>query len=365
MKKILALCGGVLLLVGCDKQRDLYDTSNTLLHIEGSWTRSLNQENMLDATVLLYKDGEIKKEFLSRPNGVTTRVTRGRYDVVTFNGVMESENVTNLDHVHFRGTDRLESFEAYAEEGRPNSRLSRAEGEYIASNEMELLTFVHTGVDVDGESLYYLKYRNGKNGYPEIVDHVEGKVEVVPRAMSYRFRVIITNLANPRSARSATAALRGFRGSVFVPRNGEPPRTGFPATHHLNLTSPSGRRIVTDGEGLETGALQSPPFVTFGPPLDVDPTGRYTFDPVFVLVDGTEYRMGYKDAVYIGRGAPQCRHRHRSLPRREPVHDRDRRSDHPARPHRRREWQFDGRRGALGGRRGGDHLGRTQLIDRK
>ncbi len=87
MKKIVIAFIFMVLLAGCDKQRDLYDISDTVLHVHGSWSHSLEEHSMLDATVLLYRDGNIKKEFLSRPNGVTTHVTRGDYEVVVFNGL--------------------------------------------------------------------------------------------------------------------------------------------------------------------------------------------------------------------------------------------------------------------------------------
>jgi hypothetical protein len=298
MRKIVLLTALLPLLGGCDEQRDLYDTSNAVMHIEGSWARSLNQPGMMDATALLYKDGGIQKEILSRPNGATAPVTRGDYDVVLFNGVMESEQELNLNHVHFRGTDRLETFEVYAAEGRPNSRLTRVEGEYIASNEMELFTFGHTRVSVDRDREYYLKYKDGRNGYPEMENYVAATVEMEPRAMSFRFQVRLTNLVNPRSVRSVSAALRGFVGSVYLPKDGERPKAGISATHHVTLSPPPGSRTRAE-DGLEIGTLQSPPFVTFGPrlPEDGDPAGlpargEYFLDPVFVLTDGTEYRPG-------------------------------------------------------------------------
>ncbi len=284
-----------MLLTGCTEHRDLYDTSNTAIHIEGSWAHSLNEHNMLNATVLLYKDGEIKKEFLSRPNGVTTRVASGNYDVVVFNGVMDSEDQTNLNHVHFRGSDRLETFEVYAAEGRPSSRLSRADDEYIASNEMELFTFTHAEIPVEGQKGYFLKYKDGQNGYPDVEYHIEGTVEMTPRAMSYRFQVRLNQIVNPQSARSMTAALRGFAGSIYLPRQGDKPRPGMSATHHVAFTQPAGTRTRSE-EGVEVGMLQSPSFVTFGPRLPENPgalpeSGEYFLDPVIVLADNTEFRL--------------------------------------------------------------------------
>lgn len=282
---------------GCDKQRDLYDVSVPMLDIEGKWGISLGEYNMLDATAIFYKDGKMTKEFLSRPNHVTAKVSRGQYEVLLFNGVMESEQATNLNHIFFRGTDRPETFKAVAVEGKPNSRFSRSEDEYIASNEMEIFTFAYNSLVVEGDNMYYLKYKNGRNGYPILENYVESKVELVPRAVSYRFQVKITNLVNPRSARSASGALRGFAGSVFIALPPDKmPRAGSYATHHLNLTSPSNNKLRASGEGKEIGTIQSPVFVSFGPPLpenldQLEHSGKYMFEPSFMLADNSEFTL--------------------------------------------------------------------------
>ncbi len=293
------LCMLLLLLTCCtDDLRDLHDTTGVVLEIEGSWIHSLGETHRQDATALLHHSGgnHVKAHF-SRPNGVTPRVSKGDYDVLIFNGVMESEQTTNLDHVHFRGTDRLTTFEAYAAEARPLARLPKAEDEYIASNNMELFTFAHHRVTIDEDSGLYIRYANGvrtDDGKQIIADTIES----APRAMSYRFQVRISNIVNPKSARSAVGAFRGFLGSVYMPASGDHPRPGLRATHHLALSQPSGSRIGTRADGEETGMLVSPWFVTFGPPLpptddeDLPASGQYFFEPVFLLTDGTEYAPG-------------------------------------------------------------------------
>ncbi len=303
MKRIYLIAAVAPLAVACTDLRDLYDTGNSVLHVEGSWSHSLGEDNMQNATVLLHHDeGARDKKHLSRPNGVTVDVMHGDYDVMVFNGVMVSEDNTNLDHVLFRGTNNLSTFEAYVAEATPIRRLSRADDEYIASNGMEVFTFAHHRVSVDEYGAHYVKYRNGERTDGTDGPHVAGTIESAPRAMSFRFQVRLTNIVNPVSAISAAGSFRGFLGSVFMPASGDKPRPGFRATHHLQLSTPVANRIRTRADGEQVGTLVSPWFVTFGPPLPegegaLPTSGQYFFEPVFVLLDGSQYTPGPIDVT--------------------------------------------------------------------
>lgn len=274
----------------CADIRNLYDESDGMLHVEGSWQTSLGVDHMHDATVIMFNGSMRSKEFLSQANVAQVKVTPGEYDVAVFNGVMESEDNTNLDHVYFRGTREVSTFEVCAAAVPGSSRFSRAEGEYIASNSMELFTFAHHRVSFDGDSGYLLKYENGVLVRPDDAPWHAGRIESKPRALSFRYRVRLTNLINPRGVRVATGAMRGFMGSVFVPCNGSPPQSGFAATHHLPLAAGAEGRTRVDESGTERGGVETPWFVTFGPSLDLQSSRRYTFEAVFVLADGTEVR---------------------------------------------------------------------------
>lgn len=284
-----------LLFSGCTDQRDLYSISSSAVQIESDWVPSLNRHDMQEATAMLYKeDGDIAKEYFSQPNGVKARVSHGWYDILIFNGVMESESVTNLDHIYFMGTARPETFEARAHEGASAQRLARAADEYIASNNMELLAYAHESVFIEGYNEYYIKYKNGKNGYPVVPDFIEVVATMTPRAVSYRFQVKLTNLVNPTSARAVSGALRGFTGSVFPVSERRIPATGFSATHHLNLTPSANGYTHTTPEGMVIGGAQSPLFVSFGPPLPesldgLESSGRFEFEMNFLLTDNTEF----------------------------------------------------------------------------
>ena len=287
MRKYIPWLFTLLLWAGCDKQRDLYDIATPILHIEGNWVPSLGVQDMSNrATAMLYKkeDG-VTKEFFYRPNSITPKVSRGEYDILLFNGLMFSEENTNLDHIAFRNTGNVDRFEAFVLDVVPNFRLSRADGEYMASNEMEILTSIHHKTFIEGEYQYYLKYKNGKNGFPDMDDYVEKTIRLVPRALSYLAHVVV-HLTNPSSAAVANGALRGFVGSVFM-ASGEP--SHFNVTHQLRLNSLSITNPGTPGDSSdpERGTIESPWFVTFGPPIDL-PDRHYSFEVSIITKDGTE-----------------------------------------------------------------------------
>ncbi len=296
--KILTVAVLAFATAGCE-QRDLYSTSVTITDIDSKWQKSLDQPEMRSGTVLLYKDGKMITEHFSRANGTSVITSNGHYDVLMINGIMESGGRTDLDHVSFRGHDSIHTFEAcIVESSTPKSRFTRGENEYIASNNMELLAFEDGHFDVNGEETHYMKYDNGKK-ILDLVDHITySKIEYEPRLVSYRFRVKLNNIVNPRSAMSALGALRGFAGSVFLVTQHKKPEHGFVVTHHLNMNTAG--PVSKNGEAQETGALQSQEFVSFGPCihefLDSDEhaehDGTYEFEPLIVLNDesGSEYR---------------------------------------------------------------------------
>jgi len=284
MRKRIIITVFISIIACCDEQRDLYDTASPLIEIKGNWVPSLGMEDMSGrATAMLYHNDKVTKEFFLKPNSVTARVTQGEYDILIFNGMMFSEENTNLDHILFRNTNNIAHFEAVAVEVAPNARLVRANGEYIASNDMELLTVARTQLSVEGERLYYLKYKNGRDMNTNMESIVERTVSLTPYAVSYPTQVMI-HLTNPSSAAIANGALRGFVGAVMM-ASGAP--SLFDVTHHLRLNN-----LIITNQGTagnpndpETGTIESPWFVTFGPPLD-ESNRRYTFELSIILRDG-------------------------------------------------------------------------------
>lgn len=285
MKKITLYIALVSIAFGCTEQQDLFTTSRPLLRVDGDFVPSLRQHDMsMKATAVLYgSDGgaQFSKNYFASPTGVTIPVTRGDYDVLLFNGMMYSESNTHLDYIHFRGTDRLSTFEAVVSEGEPNRRLGRAGDEYIASNEMDTLAAISLPRHhIDNEAGYFIKYKNGKNGYPTVEDYVESSVVLTPCVVSYSCRVVVS-LVNPGSAYVANGSLRGFAGSVFLSTRMP---SSMEVTHQFRLND----LYVEAGSDPERGSIRSPYFLTFGPPLD-QPDRRYTISVSIVLVDGSVF----------------------------------------------------------------------------
>lgn len=275
------LIGIVLLLAGCDEQRDLYVTANPLIYVEGDWMPSRGEDDMsMNATAVAYgSGGQQIKEYFFDPNNVTIPVTKGTYDVMIFNGLMYSPEETHLDNVFFRGTDRIDTFEAVVREAAPNRRLGRAEGEYIASNEMEIVTSAVQRQEITSEQGYYLKYKDGKNGFPIPDDYVEAELYMTPVPVSYESRIVLT-IDNISSAYTAHAALYGFVGSVFMQ---ERLPSHFYVTHQFTLNN---KRMIPGYE--DRGTIETPTFVTFGPPVDA-PDKTYQVYIRITLVNNTVF----------------------------------------------------------------------------
>lgn len=286
IKHTAALTASLLALVACDEQRDLYSVAKPMLQIEGNWAPSLDREDMSqDATALIYGHGNgvAGKEYFYAPRTATVRLQTGLYDVVIFNGLMYSGEDTHLDGVFFRGTDHLDTFEGCAREEAPSRRLARAEGEIIATNDMEILTSAWAQEQFEGEDSYYLKYRNGKNGFPVTPDYIESSLHLTPFAVSYTTRVIV-HLVHPNSALIANGAFRGFAGSVFMASRMPSHVT---VTHQLKLNHKQ-----YDDATQKTGTIRSDDFVTFGPPLDL-PSRKYEFELSIILVNGATFHQVY------------------------------------------------------------------------
>lgn len=270
----------VLALVGCDKQRDLYVTAGPMIYVEGDWIPSLGKDDMsMDATAVLFNaSGPYAKDYFFNPDNVTVPVDQGMYDVLIFNGLMYSEEDTHVSNVFFRGTDDISTFEAVAREAAPNKRLSKAESGYIASNDMDIITSAFSQQGVTGDNAYYLKYQNGKNGFDIPDSYIEAELYMTPMALSYECQVIVT-IKNITSAYAANAAIYGFVGSAYMASRRP---THFYVTHQFNLNS----KKMFPGSST-TGTIESPVFVTFGPPVDA-PENNYEIYISIVLVDGSE-----------------------------------------------------------------------------
>ncbi len=293
MRSALLLLSALWLLAGCDnQQQDLYAVSHPLLYIESDWQPTLHKADMSqNATALFYRDGQVAaKEYFFKPNSITTKVTAGQYDILLFNGLMYTPEQTHLDDIFFRGTDRIETFEACAKEVTPSKRLLKQDGEYLASTEMEALTAYRLQFDVKGDNSYYAKYHDGRKTGLEITDYIEDSIAVVPRLVTYEVQIVV-NLTNPSSAAVANGILRGFAGSVFMAsRRPSSMNVSFQVKlNNLRITNVGTPGSTSDPE---TGTIESPVFLTFGPPVD-QPDRRYELLVSIILKDGSTVEKTY------------------------------------------------------------------------
>lgn len=262
MKKALTICAAALAFAACTDQRDLYVAVSPNIQVDGDWNPSLGRTDMtMDATVIAYDaSGLYAKEYFFDPRTATVAVDKGVYDILLFNGLMYAPEDTHLDGIYFRGTEGFGTFEAVAQMAEPNKRLGRADGEYIATNNMEIFTSATEHRDIETAKEYFIKYKNGKNGFDIPESYTEAELGLTPQAMNYPCQVTVT-IANITSAYAANGAVYGFAGSAFAASRRP---SNFMATHQFNLNN---KRILSADD--DTGTIESPAFVTFGPPLDM------------------------------------------------------------------------------------------------
>lgn len=118
-----------------------------------------------------------------------------------------------------------------------------------------------------------------KNGYDVQGDYVEAELYMTPQAMSYECQITVT-IDNITSAYAANAALYGFVGSAFM--SSRMP-SHFYVTHQLKLNN---KKMLPEGD--DRGTIESPVFVTFGPPVDV-PDKKYEVYLNITLIDNTTF----------------------------------------------------------------------------
>lgn len=293
MKRIFYVAVSATLLAGCGRQRDLYVNYAGLLRVQSSFESSLAITDITGqaAAVIYDPQGAMRTEYFNTPDHVTVQLADGDYGVLVLNGPMFSEVNTNLDNIFFRHTSNSDTFEAVVAEAQPNARLSRAEGEYIANNDMEPLASAWGTASVKQEDHYLKKYDDGREQSLDPDDYTENTLTLLPRPLSYYAKVVVY-IENPASAAVANGSLRGMVGSVFV-KSGRP--STMRVTHQLPFNAKYLDAVVADA--TPTGAIETPLFVTFGPPADSVATDaddwEYRFDLDIVLQDGSSFRQTF------------------------------------------------------------------------
>lgn len=270
----------VLLFASCDRQRDLYIRGVPLLQIEGDWVPSLGKTDMSGKASAVFYDnaGGMKTEFFTRPTTVDAPVKKGSWDVLIFNGSMFSERQTNLEMITFRNTSAVDTFEADVAQTDPlNNRLSRADGEVIASNGMELLTSAFAQAEVLGQTGYHVKYINGIDQHPTGTSYVDQTLLMTPRRLNWYAKVIVQLINAGNATSTCSAAVRGFVGSALM-------AAGTPGTNRVTHQMVLGTPMIDPSNDM--GSVESPLFVTFGPPLSAGADWKYEVEVSILTRDG-------------------------------------------------------------------------------
>ena len=271
-----------------------------------------------------------------------------------FNGLMYSGDQTHLDGVTFVNTEKLTTFAALAEPGTLNRRLTRADGEYIATNDMEIVASMTAQQIIETDGTYHIKYQNGKNGFDTPDDYIEAELAMVPHALSFPCRVEIEVYGNSNMI-GAAASLKGFAGSALM--SSRQPSSDFTVTHQLTLNN----KQQMGAADRDRVSIYSPEFVTFGPPLD---GARVELDLRFGLVNGEVLRSRddrrdrparavhrRREIQPRRRAACQARIEHTHQSHGRITRSRSgRRRDRIGRVERRRDYQFPGKHAKTQGR---------------
>lgn len=273
---LLISCTGFM--ESCTKQRDLHTASYPQLLVTNNWDSSqCGTDN--GATAMIYdRPNASPAELMTDAGRKIVELDRGLYDILVFNGLMYSPTETHLDNIFYRGTDQFETFEAVVTEMPPARRFRAADSEVIVNSPDILATRSTTEHEMQARKKFEMKYRDGKNGLPTSLTHLEDSIFFTPCRITHTCQVI-ARVRNPKSARVVQAQLHGFSQSVFL-------ASRLPAhnsiTHQFTLNS-----LKLDQSDPTTGTISSPVFLTFGPPLDL-PGRTYTIDVNVLLTNSEE-----------------------------------------------------------------------------
>lgn len=266
-----------LFMASCTKQRDLYVESYPQLLITNNWTPSLCDTDN-GATAMIYdRPNASPTEMMPDAIRKIIEVDKGLYDIMVFNGLMYNPAESHLDNIYYEGTEQFETFEAYVTEMDPARHFRASKGEAIVNFPDVLATRSTADHDIKASKKFQMKYRDGKNGFPTNLKHLDDSISFLPCRVTHTCQVI-ARVRNPNSARVVQAKLHGFSQSVFL-ANRLPAHNSI--THQFTLNN-----LQYDQADHTVGTISSPVFNTFGPPLDL-PERRYTID-LYVLLTNSE-----------------------------------------------------------------------------
>lgn len=241
---------------GCTDHRDLHVVSKPMFIIKNDW--SVCQLSPKSATAMIFPRPDPCERMHSDASRHKLYLESEVYNVLVFNEVMFSPDVTNLDGILYRGTDKYETFGAYVKPSQV-SPIFRSELDDIMvgySYPEPLATRTYEEKQVLSEKEYVMKYQNGVNGFPVYGNFEADSVELCPIRVTRDVKVV-AHVINLKNQLRVSATLRGFAEGVLL--SSRRPH-GSNASYVFDLNS-----AVPDPEVEGGHIIVSKPFTTFGP----------------------------------------------------------------------------------------------------
>lgn len=240
----------------CTDQRDLYVDAKPMFIIKNDWSAArLTPES---ATAMLFPRPDPCEPMFSDPCRHKLYMEPNLYDILVFNEVMFSPDVTNLEGIVYRGTNQFNTFGAYAKPNPVNPIFKSGNDEVMVGYgypEPLAARTVEQKEVLSGKE-YVLKYQNGKNGFPICKDFDADSVALLPLRVTRDVKVI-AHVKNLKSQFRVSGALRGFAEGVLLSSR-QPDGANASYTFDLNSATPD--PAVKDGH-----IIVSKSFATFGP----------------------------------------------------------------------------------------------------
>lgn len=265
---LLVMCA----LTGCTDHRDLYVSAKPMFIIKNDWSAArLNPES---ATAMLFPRAEPTERMYSDACRHKLYLDPEKYDILVFNEVMFSPDVSNLEGIVYRGTGKFKSFGAYAKPTPVNPVFKTDPDEVMVGygypEPLACRSFEQK--EVLSEKEYILKYQDGKNGFPVYSNFDADSVEMLPIRVTRDVKVI-AHVKNLKNQIRISGTLHGLAEGVILSTR-QP--TGAQAAYTFNLNSAVSDPNVKDGH-----IIVSPSFSTFGPWWNNYPgEQKYTLDIV-------------------------------------------------------------------------------------
>lgn len=255
----------VVILIGCTDHRHLHVTNKPMFIIKNDW--SVARLSPEGATAMFFGRSDPCELMHNDPRRLKLCLDPAMYDILVFNEVMFSPTAPNLEGIVYRGTDRCNTFGAYAKPNPVNAVFKSEPNEIMVGYGYPepLATRLFEQKEVLDGKQYIMKYQNGKNRFPVYADFDADSVELLPIRVTREVK-IVAHVKNLKDQFRVSGTLSGFAEGVLLSTR-QP--NGSNAAYTFDLNS-----AVPDPQVEGGHIIVSKPFLTFGPWWNDYPSDR-------------------------------------------------------------------------------------------